>query len=324
MLIINARKSLLTAAFAVVVSASVARADGYKFAKTYPAFAVLVDAAGADLKLSGEEKTAALGHIDSWLAECKFKRIGEFLKLLRAEDILEIVKTAVNSKLVSDDGVPVAEDPAAYGQATLLSLPFDGVWNTVQGNNGFISHFKAGSQEFAWDFIIVHNNQQAKGNAQVNETHYCWGQPVLAPAPGVVAEIKDDLVDHPPYTPDPPKVGNHVYIDHENGELSLLYHLKQGSVMVKPGDRVKRGQPVGLCGDTGISTFPHLHYVLYKGTPKKHVKMETRFGGYFTLRADDFPGPAAAKMKLRLSGVPRRADFLMNAAELLKEAAPEK
>ena len=54
-------------------------------------------------------------------------------------------------------------------------------------------------------------------------------------------------------------------IDHEDGEYSLLVHLKPDSVTVKRGDRVKLGQQIGRIGFTGDSIFPHLHYSLMDG-----------------------------------------------------------
>ena len=49
-----------------------------------------------------------------------------------------------------------------------------------------------------------------------------------------------------------------------NGEFSVLAHMKQGSVTVKAGDRVKRGQKIGELGASGDSMFPHLHYQLQR------------------------------------------------------------
>jgi len=56
-----------------------------------------------------------------------------------------------------------------------------------------------------------------------------------------------------------------VLIDHQNGEYSLLVHMKIGSVIVKPGDRVQPGQQLGGIGFAGDSIFPHLHYSLMDG-----------------------------------------------------------
>ena len=60
-------------------------------------------------------------------------------------------------------------------------------------------------------------------------------------------------------------LGNFVVIRHAGGEHSYYAHLKQGSVRVKAGDTVKRGQPIGQVGHTGNSTEPHLHFQLTDG-----------------------------------------------------------
>jgi murein DD-endopeptidase MepM/ murein hydrolase activator NlpD len=57
-------------------------------------------------------------------------------------------------------------------------------------------------------------------------------------------------------------LGNHVVLDHGNGEFSFLCHFKKGSVAVKTGQKVKAGEPLGQCGNSGNSSEPHLHYHL--------------------------------------------------------------
>jgi hypothetical protein len=270
------------------------------------------------------QRKTAEGNIQKWIEGNQFTGIDEFLWYLSDDDIKQIVKIAVNTELISEKDIPIAERPEKYNQSTLLVLPFKGIWHVVQGNQGLVSHFKGTEEEYAWDFIIVKKGQQADGNAGQNETHYCWEQPLLAPAPGVVVKVEDGLEDHLPFTPNPPRVGNHVYIDHENGEISLLYHLKKGSVMVKVGDRVDRGQPVGLCGDTGISMFPHLHFEHYKGNLQKHSKMETRFSGYFSWKVEPASADVRPKMQLHISGIPKRLDFVMNSGELAAQLFAKK
>jgi murein DD-endopeptidase MepM/ murein hydrolase activator NlpD len=59
--------------------------------------------------------------------------------------------------------------------------------------------------------------------------------------------------------------GNYVVIDHGHGEFSLLAHLRRGSVLVRPGDRVRPGQPVGRVGFSGSVYTIHTHYQLQRG-----------------------------------------------------------
>ena len=54
--------------------------------------------------------------------------------------------------------------------------------------------------------------------------------------------------------------GNHVVLDLGNGEYALLAHLQRGSVRVEAGDRVRAGDVLGLTGNSGNSSEPHLHF----------------------------------------------------------------
>jgi len=76
------------------------------------------------------------------------------------------------------------------------------------------------------------------------------GTPILATGPGVVDGAGYDGPN-----------GNRVAINHGFGYRSVYAHLSK--VQVKPGERVKRGQVIGLSGNTGRSSGPHLHYTLY-------------------------------------------------------------
>lgn len=71
--------------------------------------------------------------------------------------------------------------------------------------------------------------------------------------------------------------GCYVRIKHSNGLYTLYYHLKSGSVTVKKGEKVTKGQVIGIIGKTGKATGVHLHYQIDKGSsasaidPTKYV-----------------------------------------------------
>ncbi len=97
------------------------------------------------------------------------------------------------------------------------------------------------------------------------------GVRVLAAATGQVAGIRNNVRDHAPggYEPKRNKnreCGNGVLIDHGGGWQTQYCHLRQGSVRVRKGDRVERGQTLGMIGLSGKTEFPHLHLsVRYRG-----------------------------------------------------------
>ena len=91
---------------------------------------------------------------------------------------------------------------------------------------------------------------------------------------------------NPETLPDDPNVlfGNHVIIEHD-GAYVVLAHLKQGSVSVAVGDRVRVGQPIAALGHSGSSLFPHLHVQVMdgrdshsEGVPSVFADFERRVG----------------------------------------------
>jgi murein DD-endopeptidase MepM/ murein hydrolase activator NlpD len=93
------------------------------------------------------------------------------------------------------------------------------------------------------------------------------GVKVLAAAPGVVWRIRDGIEDINvrevgAEVVDLYGLGNVVVIDHGNGWRSFYGHMRKGSLTVKEGDHVKAGQQVGLIGLSGLTEFPHVHFMV--------------------------------------------------------------
>jgi hypothetical protein len=160
--------------------------------------------------------------------------------------------------------------PVPEKNETELALPFRGRWLVFWGGDTrqLNHHHDSRSQRFAFDFLGVGpDGKTRKGNGSHNEDYYCFGRELLAPADGVVTEAIDGVRDNRPGSMNPlSALGNAVFIQHSKYEVSVLAHLKQGSLKVKAGDRVKKGQLLGLCGNSGNSSEPHLHYHL-QNTP---------------------------------------------------------
>lgn len=155
-----------------------------------------------------------------------------------------------------------------YQTKTPLRLPFDGEWYVFWGGRTVEQNYHAAyrDQRFAYDIVIRRDGSSHTGDGTQLEQYHCWGQPILAPGAGTVVTALDSLADQQPGQMDPRNaLGNHVVLDHGNGEFSLLAHLRRGSVAVRAGERVAQGQKLGECGNSGNTSEPHLHYHLQNG-----------------------------------------------------------
>ncbi len=160
--------------------------------------------------------------------------------------------------------------PVPDAHKSRLSLPFRGRWLVKWGGDTkeLNYHHDTPSQRFAFDFLAVNEKGDTqKGNGPSNEDYFAFGREILAPGDGVVTDVITGVRDNAPGSMNPySALGNVVLIRHRQYEVSVLAHLKFGSTRVKVGNKVKRGEVIGLCGNSGNSSEPHLHYHL-QNTP---------------------------------------------------------
>ena len=108
------------------------------------------------------------------------------------------------------------------------------------------------------------------------ENWYVFGKPVYPLGNGKIVEAQNDIPDNEFYgkrviyssnldSLDPIGMGNHVIIDHGNGEFSVLLHMEKGSLKFKTGDIVKSGQQIGIVGFSSDAIYPHVHYTVING-----------------------------------------------------------
>ena len=141
-----------------------------------------------------------------------------------------------------------------------LNLPFMGAWTVSQGYEGDITHKDDWAQ--ALDFVITDNGQKTYDNTGTLPEHfYCFNKPVLACADGIIETVTDNIADNRiGQTNLINNWGNTVVIKHTDDLYSKVSHLKKNSIKVRPGDIVKQGDLLGLCGNSGRSPEPHLHF----------------------------------------------------------------
>src|SRR5262245_49869136 len=154
---------------------------------------------------------------------------------------------------------------AGLNEVQEYRLPFDGRWFVIQGGDtlNVNSHMAVRPQWFALDFAKVAGaggNELARGQASKVEDFYSWGEIVRAPIAGEVVAVVNDLPDNPLGTKDIQNpAGNHVVVRVTEARFVFLAHLQKASAAVKVGQRIKVGDRLGLCGNSGNSDFPHVH-----------------------------------------------------------------
>ena len=191
---------------------------------------------------------------------------------------------------------PADTAPAIQRNTTAIQLPFQGQWFVYWGGESEAQnyHMNDENQRFAYDFLKVAEGKSYRGSPDKNENYFAFGQPILAPCDGTVVMAIDGVPDNTPGEVNPVhKTGNTLVLRTDAGEYILLAHLKEGSLKVEKGQQVKRGDLLGLCGNSGNSTEAHLHLQLqntreiHKATGARLFFEQIRVNG--TIKKDYIP-----------------------------------
>jgi murein DD-endopeptidase len=121
---------------------------------------------------------------------------------------------------------------------------------------------------FAIDWVkLADDATRARGDASTVANWHGYGSEVLAVADGTIVDAVDDMKEGATLSEATGAIslenasGNYVTLDLGNSRFAFYEHLKQGSIKVKAGDRVKRGAVIALLGNSGSSSSgPHLHF----------------------------------------------------------------
>ncbi len=147
---------------------------------------------------------------------------------------------------------------------TKLILPFKGEWTVFWGGDTkkLNYHVESEAQKNAFDILITDKKGKTfKTDGKINEDYYAFGKELIAPCSAEVVMVVDGIKDNIPGEMNPVYVpGNTVILKTINNEYLFFAHFKQNSIVVKQGQKIKQGELLGLCGNSGNSSEAHLHF----------------------------------------------------------------
>lgn len=154
--------------------------------------------------------------------------------------------------------------PKPERNKTKLALPFKGEWTVTWGGDTkeLNYHVENEAQKNAFDLVITDSTGKSyKTHGKQNDDYYAFGKELIAPCDAEVVLVVDGIKDNKPGTLNPIYIpGNTVILKTINNEYLFFAHFKQNSIQVKQGQNIKQGQLLGLCGNSGNSSEPHLHF----------------------------------------------------------------
>lgn len=154
--------------------------------------------------------------------------------------------------------------PKLVRNPTKLILPFNEEWTVIWGGDTKVLnyHVESEAQKNALDIVITNDKGNSyKTDGKTNEDYYAFGKDLIAPCDGEIVLVVDGVKDNVPGILNPVYVpGNTVIIMTQNNEYLFFAHFKQHSIVVKQGQKIKQGQLLGLCGNSGNSSETHLHF----------------------------------------------------------------
>ncbi|MEQ1512251.1 MAG: M23 family metallopeptidase [Lysobacteraceae bacterium] len=142
--------------------------------------------------------------------------------------------------------------------------------------------------EQSWGGVYSHSDAQ---NRHAVDFAADIGTPVIAARAGTVMEVESDFDRAGLNAEQYAGRANFVRIVHDDGTMALYAHLKPDGVLVRVGQRVRKAEVIGLSGNTGFTTGPHLHFVVQANRGMKLESIPFRmFGPQGILRFSE-PNP---------------------------------
>jgi Peptidase family M23 len=127
-------------------------------------------------------------------------------------------------------------------------------------------------EKYAVDGVrLGENGDTFSGDTKENAGYSAYGSEIVAVADGDIVSIKNDLPENVPGEPPVVSItvdtvgGNYVIQDLGKGRFAFYAHIIPASILVKPGDHVRRGDVLGHLSNSGNSTESHLHFHVMDG-----------------------------------------------------------
>lgn len=180
----------------------------------------------------------------------------------------------------------IVDVPVSGAAAAVVGLPFRGEgWVATDSTNAGGTHRRTlipqrdgggqpipgrfhAPERYAIDWVVADaDGSRVNGPVDRNASYLAHGAEIIAVADGVVVDVRDGMPENtPPYNPpganEEMAAGNYVMQDIGGGRYAFYAHLQPGSLRVRVGQPVVRGQALALLGNSGNSSEPHLHFHL--------------------------------------------------------------
>ena len=159
---------------------------------------------------------------------------------------------------------------AAHGGEPRLSLPIDCKPSETCWIVNYVDHDAGAGMRDYHCGALGYDGHAGTDFAIRDEAAMQDGVGVVAAAPGTVKAVRDGMADTGLRDAEPGAVagrecGNGVMVAHEDGWETQYCHMRRGSIAVRTGERIARGEPLGLVGLSGNTEFPHLHLTVRRG-----------------------------------------------------------
>ncbi len=146
-----------------------------------------------------------------------------------------------------------------------VRLPFNEEWFVFWGGLTVDENYHVAyeNQKYAYDLLLVKDGKSFQGDAKDNNSYFVFGKEIISPCDAKVVKVIRGVHDNIPGELNPAQLtGNTIILETKQKEYILFAHMKEKSIQVEEGQIVKTGDLLGLCGNSGNTSEPHLHLSL--------------------------------------------------------------